>query len=593
MDLLAAALGPVTESEWRELVTDLRRSTESPWADWESPRGVRLGVATAGGPPRDALFVGGELAAVCGATRDNDRAGDTAHELVRTYREGGPKALGELAADYSFALWDAATESLWLGSDTVGLHGLAYAFRGPCFFASSRATAVLRAMGDPAWDRGYIADVLSGLWCGDPTGTAFSGVRRMTGDQILRVSSRGAERVAARGLRFSGSRGVAANDVIEGLRERVQSSVADRFDAEHCGVALSGGVDSTVVAAGVARSSPEFDAFTIVAPSRTGGLESDEKGALRDSPLFACVRSHVVDCLEVAEAPAVADDPVPGGLAMQHARVALLRAMRAAGKRVVFDGEGGDEVFDLAWQPADWWRDAPLAATLRAAHSPGLYRRLIRSALGQGLFGPVSARWIAREEHRLPLRRPWLRPSFWAEASFRAAWGRAVAYGSLRRPAQRLPLVLGLFARTWRAQALARLTLGMTGFSPLVDRRIVEYAGGLPPRLAYDPIHSKILLRRMLEGHVVGATAWRPKHEPVEALLTARVALAPESLERATAQIRAVSVLSEHVDLDALARASAQVCAQAPRVTAGASYLVQFFSLAAWMSSLQEAYGVR
>ena len=85
----------------------------------------------------------------------------------------------------------------------------------------------------------------------------------MLGGEILRVSAKGLERLTGDRLVFDGPRSL--DDAVRMLEDCLDGAVSVRAMGGTC-VALSGGVDSCVVATAFARTQREFDAFSLVAP---------------------------------------------------------------------------------------------------------------------------------------------------------------------------------------------------------------------------------------------------------------------------------------------------------------------------------------
>jgi asparagine synthetase B (glutamine-hydrolysing) len=255
----------------------------------------------------------------------------------------------------------------------------------------------------------------------------------------------------------------------------------------------------------------------------------------------------------------------------------------------LLDGEGGDELFDLAWLLGDLVRVGALDSLVPALASRGTRARLFRDLALPGLLGPWSKVQPARVRRRIRQRRPWVRSAFWASACFDEAWEEAMAYA--RRPSARarIPQILGAHGRYWRAQMLAKGAAGIEGASPLLAREVVELVGSLHPRIAMNPRHSKWLLRKHAERRLPAAVAWRPKSEPMNDWLVRACVSQDANVARAIANIRSSPTLSDLLDTEALVGA-VQECRSGARERLEAP-LAELFAFVEWAAAVEARHG--
>jgi asparagine synthetase B (glutamine-hydrolysing) len=508
---------------------------------------------------------------------------------MTTYRAHGADGFGQIDGEYAFVLWDPQRRKLFVGCDALGLRGLAYRHSGKAFVASSRAVALLR-IGDEVqrWDRTYLAHGLSGVWDRDASATAFLGISRLLGGRVLEVSARGIRHASADGLcfgRFEGHRSLTPEAV---LREKLTKAVKQRLDAPRACIAWSGGIDSSAVAASLTRLA-SADAFTVISSHAdpASGLAIKRLAArfprlsVRAVDLSAAATAH--------ESSPTADDPICSGPAYQVARLALWRAIREAGWRRFFDGEGGDEVFDIAWRPADLASPSAAIAVLRTLQWRAL-RPVVRDLVQRYGRGPVSRWWMSRRIAAMRRARPWLRHSFWSSQAWQEAWQETVAFRRRRCARKRLAEIVAVHGRYWRAQSLIRLSMGLEAISPLLDRSVVEFVGSLPARIAMDPRLGKAILRRMVEPSL-GEAAWLPKREPLHAWLVGRVAKDPEALRMTLERLRATPTLREVIDIERVMQTASAIRAD-PATPPAAYSLAELFALVEWAAHIEGQYGV-
>jgi asparagine synthase (glutamine-hydrolysing) len=317
----------------------------------------------------------------------------------------------------------------------------------------------------------------------------------------------------------------------EALRALVDASVARQLRSDApLGLYLSGGLDSSLVAAAAARGhAGPLHAFT---------------GAFREGPEFdetvhaRAVASHLGARLEtvwpteddwIEQLPRLArmmDEPAAGpGLFPQF----MVSRLARRSVKVCLGGQGGDELFggyarhlvgalESALDDALAGRSDPLRPTL-AQLEPGLatlgpYRPLLRSAWRHGLEGPawqryfrlidrsgVDTDWLAAE-HRDAGRRA--RVAARVEAIFNAPQGAGPVQRMLEFDLNAtLPALLQVEDRVSMAH-------GLESRVPLLDPALAEAAARLPDAALLAGGRLKAVLREVaapwLPASVVGRT---------------------------------------------------------------------------------------
>lgn len=563
--------------------SDLRPRALSEWLSEEGD--VRLG--SQGSPvavaeeTRTAVAVSGWL----------EGGSDLAAAALGAYRRAGEVGLTALRGEYAFALWDGIAGHLLVGCDAMGLHAPAYVSTGRGFLLASSAMALLSHPHVPkTWDDVYLFHALSGLGSRSPSATPFGAIRRLVGGELLRISIRGIERLRGDHLKFRRRRFSDRADAVGELGATLDRAVRMRAAIGGRGVALSGGVDSFVVAAALAQVEPRFEALSLYAPK---GVSSRDPAALAAAALPEA-RHHRVALIDVPvvslEGVAPPDDPMLAGPAMQPSRIALLRAAHEMGLHQVFDGEGGDELFDLPWWPVDFVREQALPGIVSALTMRHSARRLIRDVIVSASLWPASTILLDRTKRRLGRSRPWLNESFWRSQSFAAAWDELLAYGRLRRASDRIGLILGVHGRYRRAQEQVRRQYGIAGASPLVDRNVVELVAPMPAGVGMHPHHDKVLLRCLAERRGPPEIAWTPKQEPLHDWLVQRCLALQANVDRAVMNIRTSPRLKALVDPQEVVNAAALARRQQAN-TSLAYALVQLFAFAEWFATVERRYG--
>ena len=177
--------------------------------------------------------------------------------LLAAYLEWGEVCTDRLLGDFAFAIWDAGRRRLFCAVDPLGIKPLHYAQVGSLICFASDAVQVLQ---HPAVPDGYneaeIAAYLAGC-CEDPERSFFAAVHKLGPGRRL-VAENGSLRAerywspAPKEIRYPRD-----EDYADHFREILQQAVTDRMRGagSFVGIAMSGGLDSTSVAALAQRAS--------------------------------------------------------------------------------------------------------------------------------------------------------------------------------------------------------------------------------------------------------------------------------------------------------------------------------------------------
>lgn len=184
--------------------------------------------------------------------------------ILHLYEDEGVACLKHLNGMFGFALWDARLQRLWLARDRLGKKPLVYYWDGKRFIFASEIKAILtdpevvREIDSEALDLYLTLNYIPAPW------TIFKNIRKLLpGETLLLekgdvstqsfwdVSSKGGEPLVPLP---SGS--VPLDQCKNRLRELLEASVGRRLIADvPLGAFLSGGVDSSIIVALMARQS--------------------------------------------------------------------------------------------------------------------------------------------------------------------------------------------------------------------------------------------------------------------------------------------------------------------------------------------------
>jgi asparagine synthase (glutamine-hydrolysing) len=462
--------------------------------------------------------------------------------ILCAYETWGDACLHRLRGDFAFAIWDGPARRLFCARDQLGVKPFYYARTGASSLIFSNTLDCVRSHPavSSALDEHAMGDFLLFGYNRHLDRTTFAAVQRLPPAHALAWSADGPRQW--RYWRLPQPHVMVTRhqqDVVEEFRETFRAAVADRVGSGATAVLMSGGLDSTSVAAMAHACRGGSQALTLRAHSVAydGLLRDDERrfAALAarafDIPI-AFVEAADYGFLEGADAtPEPSDNPLP------RMAAALLESA-ASHARIALTGEGGDAV--LAGPSGDYFVDL-----LRRGRFATFGRAMI-TALVHGRVPPLGIRsGLRRLAGTAPGSAhypPWIAARFEARTDLRSRW-HAVVDEDVRET--------GASHRAWRElQApfwpylLETYDPGVTGVPlqcrhPFLDLRVIACLLQTP---GVPWLMDKHILRRAMRGLSPRAIRLRPKTplggDPTAALLrrpgAARltdVRLHPELLE--------------------------------------------------------------
>jgi len=457
------------------------------------------------------------------ASRGRDaRKENTDPELIlHAYAAWGTDCVHHLIGDFAFAIWDGRNRRLFCARDHMGIKLFHYAKKGnTLIFGNTLNCLRLHPSVTERLNDAAIADFLlfgSNL---EPATTAFDDIRCLPPAHTMIWQEMADDPQIERywtvpidpPLRYRRS-----GDYIDHFLDLLRAAVRDRLRTDRVGLFMSGGIDSTGIAA-IARelagdpAKVDVQAYTAVfdrlipdeerhyagiaaahlrIPVHFHPRDDDQilsRGALPGTPL--------ADPFFVSEFGPDADSGVPGAIARQ-ARVALY-------------GEGPDNALTYEWK-----------SYVKHELAHARYGTLLREAIAfPFLFGTVP---LLRRLSRAPASSDgsaaydgfpaWLNPEFAQRLRLRERIEHAGANGgaSTVHPA-RPHAHAGFLTHGWRAlfepydPGITRLPLEVR--HPYLDVRMIRYLLAVP---VIPWCRGKYLVRRAFRPYLPAAVTERPK----------------------------------------------------------------------------------
>lgn len=298
--------------------------------------------------------------------------GDT-EVIARVYETWGITGFGRLEGMFAFALHDRQTGETHLVRDIFGIKPLYFASSGSHTIFASEVKPLLALRGVPQLNSRVLEEIC--VW-GFPLSQNcfFDGIEQAPPASVLTL--RGAEKVRVTALpampRPEDKRGERSLEAV------LRDSIADHMIADvPVAMALSGGLDSSVVAALARDLNPDLVTFTTTFSDE----EDDEVRAAREVAKHCGLRNEVIK-LEVKNLEERLhdimyhlEDPIANPNIFPT--YGLSQVIKNAGFKVVLMGEGSDEIF--AGYP---WHHAALEWF---ANDKSMYRGYLKRR-GQGEF---------------------------------------------------------------------------------------------------------------------------------------------------------------------------------------------------------------
>jgi asparagine synthase (glutamine-hydrolysing) len=440
--------------------------------------------------------------------------------LVHGYEEWGDELLPRLSGMFAFAIWDTRMERLLLARDRVGKKPLYLAETDDGLVFGSDARSVLIVSGvKPQLDEGRVPEYLFQRYVDAPR-TLFRGITKLRPGHLLAYDR---ERIEQRPYwRLDPTHPQPLEP--EELRELVQDSVRRRLMSDvPLGVLLSGGVDSTAVAALMHRSGArDFATFTI---GFSDPLYDERRWARVTAEKFGTEHHELeVDTGEFVQAlPRLAwyrDEPIA-----EPSEVPLLLLAELAGRhvKVVLTGDGGDEIFG----------GYPKYRAERILRVGGKAAALALRTAGTIAARRPSHRQLGRAVETVSIDDPLLRWASWFRTFSAPELGRLLAPELRPTPETLVEPLRNLLAPYNGLDPTRRMLVGdfltylpdnmllrgdkvlmaasLEGRMPLLDHRVIERVSNLPGSSRAGLRQAKAILRKAVEDVVPEEILRQPK----------------------------------------------------------------------------------
>lgn len=435
--------------------------------------------------------------------------------IVHLYEEMGAECVPKLRGMFALALYDERHDSLLLARDRLGKKPLHYAWHQGRLLFASEIKAILALHPELAEvDREGLVQYLYFGYIPDPH-TAFERIRKLPAGHILEF--RHGEMKIRRYWdlpEYGTHRPISEDECLEELERRLEEAVRIRLISDvPLGALLSGGVDSSIVVALMARArSKPVQTFSI--GFRAEQFNESEYARMVAERFGTDHHALVLDpdveqtlhyLTEMMEEPFGDSSMLPTYYVCRMARRQVT---------VVLSGDGGDELFGgydrypvaMERTRLDRWQ-----RWLGPIYRDRVHRLIPARVYGKNLAWNVSLN--ERDRYLdgisfLPFdrERDWFAPEFLAAASRLPdpllAWQRLYDTAPAR---DRLSRLLYLDTKTYlNADILTKVDRMSMATSlevrvPMLDHEFVEWVTSLPVEWKYRPGTTKHILKKLAE----------------------------------------------------------------------------------------------
>jgi len=432
--------------------------------------------------------------------------------ILLAYRELGCSFVKYLIGDFAFAIWDSCHQRLICARDHLGVRPLFYSLSGTALvFGSDISALLMHPKVSRGLDEEFIADFLLFGSSIEADSTVYRHIRRLPAAHILTCDASGVqlERYWAPPLheRISYTR---SSDYSEHFAALHQEAVKQRIPSTGIGLELTGGMDSSSIAAVAAPYCKELGikmvAYTNTChewfpDDREGGLATRVADflhlpikflACENYPLFDRFNSPALQTAEPFGNPDLA----------QH--LDKLKDLETSGFRVLLTGQVGDALF--AGSTTYFANLLMTGRFYRFASELFKHSMNLRALGGTGLMGSArkSLGKFAKTKPWQPEQPNWLNQNFARRIKYQDRWLRIWnLWNELNDAHQQLH-------RPWFSSVFGdyeAISHPLVVRHPFADLRLVEFMLRTPDYFHHD----KRILRAAMQGRLPQEIIRRPK----------------------------------------------------------------------------------
>jgi asparagine synthase (glutamine-hydrolysing) len=464
--------------------------------------------------------------------------------ILHLYEELGPECLQQLNGQFAIAIWDTCKEELFLARDRLGIRPLFYKLlHQGMIFGSEIKTLLLDSRVEARLDPYALAQAFT-FWAPLAPRTVFQDILELPPGHFVQVRPDSCVPTRYWGLTFpeAGTEAqTSEKEAAEQLRNLLSDATRLRLRADvKVGSYLSGGLDSTLIAALVRRHTPEAlctFSITFEEPS------FDERSYQEIATAFLATSHRRTECTNAdvgqifpqvvwhAEAPLLRTSPAPMYL--------LSQLVHENDIKVVLTGEGADEFLGgyniyqedkirrfWARQPESTWRPLllqrlyPYIADLTRggdAYLTAFFRQGLTDVDQKGYSHQVRWRNTGRLQRLFCAGLRETLGQYDPVEEFLGSLNGALPEWSSLAQAQYIEVASFMSPYLLSSQGDRMMAANsVEGRFPFLDHRVVEFCSHLPPRFKIRGLQEKHILKKSAQG-LLPPQVWQRRKQPYRA----------------------------------------------------------------------------
>jgi asparagine synthase (glutamine-hydrolysing) len=468
--------------------------------------------------------------------------------ILHLYEDLGPECLHRLNGQFAIAIWDTRHRELFLARDRLGIRPLFYTLLSQgLVFGSEIKALLLDPRVEARLDPHALAQAFT-FWAPLAPRTAFQDIFELPPGHYVkvRVGSGIVRRTLSRywSLTFpeAGAEArISEEEAAEQLRDLLSDATRLRLRADvPVGSYLSGGLDSTFIAALIRQHTPDtLCTFSIAFDEPAFDERSYQEAATAflstDHRRTECANADVgrvfPDVVWHAEAPLLRTSPAP--------MVLLSRLVHENRIKVVLTGEGADEFLggyniykedkvrrfwarrpESAWRPLLLRRLYPYVADLSRggdAYLAAFFRQGLAAVDQMGYSHHIRWRNTARLQRLFCAGLRETLQGYDPVGEFLGSLDGALPGWSPLTQAQYIEVTTFMSPYLLSSQGDRVMAANsVEGRFPFLDHRVVEFCGRLPPHFKIQGLQEKYILKKSAQG-LLPPQVWQRRKQPYRA----------------------------------------------------------------------------
>ena len=443
--------------------------------------------------------------------------------VLMAFEAWGEACLDHLLGDFAFVVWNRREKRLFCARDSFGVKPFYYAFNDHSFIFSNNLDSVrAHPMVSDGRNEAFVADFLVFGHNLDESTTYFADIQRLPPSHSLTLGTSAVPQLRKYSQLSFDNRIEYKNedDYCDHFLTLFKRAVQDRLRNNSVGFELSGGMDSTSVAAVAARlnsSNIHFSAKAITTDSSKVNPQDEEASYARVVADQCGLIHETVDAGSKADFYSYLDNSQPYAWPFAATTIRFADRMRSHG-RVMLSGQGADPFMHGSGVPLlDAFRSGSPSLLLKTFITKAVARKSLRGHGIRAFFNgdmprvifPKVPEWLDREKLDLSGSIDRWMQLFYRPKRYPHGCHSELAYDELH-----MPFWSSLFENYYHD-----LLPGIDCRHPFFDLRLINFFFAVPPQVK----ENKLLLRRAMKDYLPDSVLQRGKANVVGDIVQKRL----------------------------------------------------------------------